>query len=61
MEFIKVSVLTALPAILAFAAIWRFMTVSLVARPPAGTARGSEAEADSPEACAEATGLRKAA
>lgn len=59
MEFLKVYVMTALPALLAFVSIWRFMTVSVVASSPEGAARMSEA--DGPEARVEPAGLRRAA
>ena len=54
MEFLKVCAMTAVPVFLAFAAIWRFMTLSVVAR-------GRDAEAIRPDAATEPVNLRKAA
>ena len=54
MEFLKVWAMTAIPALFAFAAIWRFMTLSVVAR-------GRDHEAIRPDAATEPANLRKAA
>ena len=54
MEFLKVCAMTAVPVFLAFAAIWRFMTLSVVAHE-------RDAEAIRPDAATEPVNLRKAA
>ncbi len=66
MEFIKVYAMTAIPVFFAFAAIWWFMTISIIHHPPAKAARADDARADLAEsklleAIAPQTEWRKAA
>ena len=46
MEFIKVYAMTAIPVFFAFAAIWWFMTISIIHHPPAKAARAYDARAN---------------
>ncbi len=66
MEFLKVYAMTAIPVFFAFAAIWWFMTISIIHHPPAKAARANDAKADLVEsklleAIAPQTEWRKAA
>ena len=66
MEFLKVYAITAIPVFFAFAAIWWFMTISMIHHPPAKAALSNDARADLVEskllyAIAPQTELRKAA